>query len=97
MQTDLVLAPLPAKRALWEAPDELAWKAERDKETLPRCAFALTTTGDLVRLEEDILNGGHGSMVYQVESGNAGMNWEEWCSGMDSFGGLILLAASMVG
>lgn len=25
LQSDLVLAPLPAKKALWDAPDELAW------------------------------------------------------------------------
>lgn len=25
LQSDLVLAPLPSPRALWEAPDEFAW------------------------------------------------------------------------
>jgi hypothetical protein len=30
------------------------------------------------------------------DKGTSGENWEEWCSGMDGFGGLIMLAASMI-
>lgn len=28
---------------------------------------------------------------------DGGGNWEEWSSGMDGFGGLVMLAASLVG
>ncbi|KAL5426956.1 hypothetical protein PMIN04_001679 [Paraphaeosphaeria minitans] len=97
LQSDLVLAPLPAKRSLWEAPDEFAWKAERDKQSLPRCAFGLATSGELVRLDEMDLYGGYGKITKQQDHRTSDQNWEEWCSGMDSFGGLVMLAASLVG
>ncbi|KAL2828793.1 hypothetical protein BJY01DRAFT_128821 [Aspergillus pseudoustus] len=48
---DLVLAPLPAKKQLWEAPDRLAWKQEVDREPGVRTAFGLAVTGELVRFE----------------------------------------------
>lgn len=97
LQSDLVLAPLPAKKALWDAPDEFAWKAERDKQSVPRTAFGLATNGELVRLDEMDLYGGYGTITTKQDHRTSDQNWEEWCSGMDTFGGLVMLAASLVG
>lgn len=63
--TGLILAPLPARKQLWEANDEIAWKVETDRESKsgPRTdttetflssqstAFGLATNGELVSLD----------------------------------------------
>jgi hypothetical protein len=61
--TGLVLAPLPARKRLWEANDEIAWKLETDRDSKPGpCAhttdtsfssttFGLATNGELVSLD----------------------------------------------
>lgn len=72
-------------------------KAERDKESLPRSAFGLTTTGGMVRLDEMDLHGGYGTIDPREEISTSEQNWEEWLSGIDAFGGLIVLAASLIG
>ena len=101
-QNGLLLASLPAKKQLWEASDELVWKAESKGEAgaLPT-AFGLGANGDLVRLNEGRLYCGDAPVLRPQpldERTRAGStaNWEEWCSGMDGFGGLVMLAASLV-
>ncbi|KAL6717690.1 hypothetical protein ACLMJK_005605 [Lecanora helva] len=100
--TDLILAPLPAAKQIWESPNSSTWKSECDKggpdlHTL----YGLAADGELVRLDEGqaycygiVLPPG------SVDKGGAGrrnVGWEEWCKGMDGFGGLVMLAASLVG
>ena len=95
LQSDLVLAPLPAKKQLWEATDEVAWKAESQGQT----SFALAADGGLVKLDEGQMHCSNG--VYQYKSLDSrtptSAAWEEWCSGMDGFGGLVMLAVSLIG
>src|ERR1700761_9462697 len=97
LQTDLVLAPLPAKKQLWEAGDELAWKTENEK-ALDQSTFGLAADGELVRLDEGQQYCGDAVLFREsldsVTSSRSTANWEEWCSGMDGLGGLIMLAAS---
>jgi hypothetical protein len=106
----LIIAPLPAKKQLWEARDETTWKAqsERDDGAQQRHAFALATTGELVKLPvqqgPDICRGGVEVLqfLHRVHDGDvsplgSAANWDEWCSGMDGLGGLIMLAASLTG
>lgn len=62
-QTGLVLAPLPARKQLWEANDEIAWKMETDRDRKPgshtdtaenslsSTVFGLSTNGELVNLD----------------------------------------------
>lgn len=64
-ETGLVLAPLPARKQLWEANDEIAWKMETDRDIQqdPRTdtiqshcsssppAFGLAMNGELVSLD----------------------------------------------
>ncbi|KAL2868591.1 Zn(II)2Cys6 transcription factor domain-containing protein [Aspergillus lucknowensis] len=105
---DLALAPLPAKKQLWEAPDSATWKTETEREPGARTAFGLTATGELVKLEQ-VLEGAqavilerhedlllHRSLDHEGMLRRSKVDWEEWCEGMDGFGGIVLLVASLV-
>ena len=101
LQTDLVLAPLPAKKQLWEAGDEFRWQAECESEGGVETIFALAANGDLVKVDVCELHRNDTILVHRPldgrkRSGITG-NWEEWCSGIDGFGNLIMLAASLLG
>lgn len=101
LQTDLILAPLPEKKQLWEAGDEFVWKAESEKEPSVQTAFALAANGELVKLGEGQLHRSETVLLYKSLNfetlSRSTANWEEWCSGMDAFGGLVMLAASLIG
>ena len=97
MHPSIILAPLPSKKQLWEASDELSFKVESEKETgREKSAFALAGDGELVRIrgEEEALHC-QGEMV--VGEGREVADWAEWCAGMDGLGGLVMLVASLVG
>ena len=99
-ETDLILAPLPAKKQLWEAGDELAWKAKSEREPGVRTIFGLAGDGELVRLDESQPDRNDAtplneSLDYQTPLRSAA-NWEEWCAGMDGLGGLVMLAAALM-
>lgn len=100
LQPDLLLAPLPAKRQLWEAGDAFSWKAERKRELGVRSAFGLATNGELVSVDESQLYCGDAVLRHPSLDDSAPSritaNWEEWCAGMDGFGGLIMLTASLI-
>ncbi|KAL4751640.1 hypothetical protein BDW72DRAFT_173411 [Aspergillus terricola var. indicus] len=99
LPTDLALAPLPAKKPLWEANDWIEWKTELQKEPrIQQTAFGLAATGELVRLDKAHGRSGpisHLALDAETVSRSAA-SWEEWCSGMDGFGALVMLAASSV-
>jgi hypothetical protein len=99
-QSDLILAPLPAKKQLWEASDEFVWKTESERDPEVHTTFGLATNGDLVKLEEarPYCNDALLSHKYlnTMAPSRTTANWEEWCSGMDGFGGLVMLAASLI-
>ncbi|KAF2636950.1 hypothetical protein P280DRAFT_408318 [Massarina eburnea CBS 473.64] len=102
LQSDLILAPLPGRKHLWEAKDEATWDTERERDSNMMDAFALAASGDLVKLNEGQAFCGDALLYYKnsdtsnVRERNLA-NWDEWCSGMDGFGGLVMLAASLVG
>ncbi|KAI5927536.1 hypothetical protein F4810DRAFT_269294 [Camillea tinctor] len=101
LPADLVLAPLPAKRQLWEAGDEFAWKAESQKEPGIQVSFGLAADGEVVRLDESRLSCNDAWLSYQSSDARTAAprstaSWEEWCSGIDGLGGLVMLAASLV-
>lgn len=100
LQTDLILAPLPAKKQLWEASDEAVWKAESEREPGAQAAFGLAATGELVKLNEGQLYCSDAVLLYKPLDAKipsrSTAHWEEWCSGMDGFGGLVMLAASLI-
>ena len=102
MPDDFILAPLPARKQLWEAADEFSWEAESHKEPGAQAAFALAADGEVVRLAEDRLSCCDAWLPFETSSAGSGgqptdvANWEEWCSGMDGFGSLVMLAASFM-
>ena len=95
----LILAPLPGKKQLWEAGDELVWKTESEREPGVRTAFGLAADGKLVTLDEDNLYCSDTMLLHKFANARSPSRstakWEEWCSGMDGFGGLVMLAASL--
>ncbi|KAF3766647.1 hypothetical protein M406DRAFT_321284 [Cryphonectria parasitica EP155] len=100
LPSGLVLAPLPARRQLWEAADGFAWKTESQKEPGLQISFGLARDGELVKVDEGRLSCSDAWLSH--DSGDAEnlsrsiANWEDWCSGMDAFGGLVMLAASLI-
>jgi hypothetical protein len=99
-QRDLILAPLPAKRQLWEASDEFVWKAESERDPEAQTAFGLATNGELVKLDESQLYCNDAALLHRsLDAGTLSRstaNWQDWCSGIDGFGGLVMLAASLI-
>ncbi|KAI5360705.1 hypothetical protein Slin15195_G086210 [Septoria linicola] len=99
--SDLILAPLPARKLLWEATEEQYESHMRSQEV--DYAYAMAKTGGLVRLTDvtssPLLD--HTELTYEYEMLGAATtrgtaSWEEWLADMDGFGGLIVLAASMM-
>jgi hypothetical protein len=100
LQTDLILAPLPAKKQLWEAGDEIVWKTESETDLSAQTAFGLAANGKLVKLDKGQLYCSDGMLLQKSMDTRTTLrsiaSWEEWCSGMDGFGGLVMLAASLI-
>jgi len=100
LQTDLILAPLPARKQLWEARNEFVWKTESKKDPGAQADFGLTANGELVKMDDGQLYCSDGVLLYKPldarTPSESSDNWEEWCSGMDGFGGLVMLAASLI-
>ncbi|KAB8234263.1 Zn(II)2Cys6 transcription factor domain-containing protein [Aspergillus alliaceus] len=100
LPTHLILAPLPARKQLWEAGNESAWRAESDREPGVQTAFGLAADGELVKLDDGHLYSNHAVLIQKSSDARAlpksTIGWEEWCSGMDGFGGLVMLTASMI-
>jgi hypothetical protein len=113
-ESQLLLAPLPAKKMLWEAADEASWRREWSESDAEEAQvdFGLAANGELVKLLPVQQQGRVVDYCYdpglavhvgkQPGDGSGGSlwsvaRWDEWCAGMDEFGGLVMLAASMVG
>nr|BAZ95827.1 transcription factor, DNA binding domain cpaE [Curvularia pallescens] len=107
MPSEFVIAPLPAKRQLWEAKNAEEWKLQSQKEIREQVSYALAVDGKIVRLNQRRLSCRDAWLPYtpsneetasrdqEVGNSSSATWWAEWCSGMDSMGGLIMLAASM--
>jgi len=107
MPTEFVVAPLPARRQLWEARDAEEWQRQRQNELREEASFALAVDGEIVKLDQRRLscrdawlpyipsNDEITSQIHTSRASRSAACWTEWCSGMDSMGGLIMLTASM--
>jgi hypothetical protein len=100
MPTDLILAPLPARKQLWEAGDEFAWRAESQREPGIQVSFGLAADGNIVKLDESRFSCSdvwllHHSSDSRTPSRSTA-SWEEWCTGADGLGALVMLAASLI-
>jgi len=108
LNSGLVIAPLPGKRQLWQASDEHAWKAECERDPEYQIRYALSSDGDLVKLDQETVQPTSSDMVQhhgqwhynqwndRPTTTRTVVDWKEWCSGMDDFGGLVMLAASFL-
>lgn len=77
------------------------WNAELQRNPgAHTAAFGLAADGEIIRMDEELLSCNGGRLSYQsLDHGTPARTtarWEEWCSGMDGFGGLVMLAASLV-
>jgi hypothetical protein len=101
LQKDLVIAPLPAKKQIWETGNERGWEEVAKRDDGFQKTLALTADGELVQLEDGQLYCSNGVMRYRIPHGASPTpnttDWEQWYSGMDGFGSLIMLAASLIG
>jgi hypothetical protein len=107
MPAEFVIAPLPAKRQLWEAKNAEEWKLQSQKEVREQVSYALAVDGEIVKLNQRRLSCRDAWLPYspfdeetasqdhERRTSSSATWWPEWCSGMDSMGGLIMLAASM--
>ncbi|KAH7034793.1 uncharacterized protein B0I36DRAFT_381648 [Microdochium trichocladiopsis] len=99
----LVLSLLPASKQLWEAGDARQWMSERLKMTMKTGSRGAIEYG--IALNGDLVNLSSGAALSRSDDreSEAGArrwpkaDWEEWLAGMDGFGGLVTLAASMAG
>jgi hypothetical protein len=107
MPSEFVIAPLPARRQLWEARHAQEWQLQSQREPRGQVSYALAADGEIVKLDQCRLSCRDAWLPYAPSSeeisspnrasslGRSGEWWAEWCSGMDGMGGLVMLAASM--
>lgn len=98
--------PLPASKLLWEAPNSSVWRSEVEAGTKSNGIFGLMANGQLMRLERSSRSEMDEQMIqnpmdwprrdYSDEVWKAGENWTDWAAGMDGYGYLIMIAASLV-
>jgi hypothetical protein len=91
-----LLAPLPARKQLWEAPDAQSWMVEKSRDGAELSVFGVLTGGQMVRLQEQqIVMPDEVGFPSGVEEEESAKNWQEWCAGMDGLGALVTLATSL--
>lgn len=100
--TGFLIAPLPAQKRLWDASDEMRWKLEKEKDSSKgQTVVALTASGELIEVNQTQIPQ-CGRFIRLPNTAGVGPNlynkvsWDEWCSGMDGLGGLIMLASALV-
>ena len=91
----LILPTLPARKQLWEADTAAKWMTEIERDLGAQTDYGMAVNGDLIKIRQTYGNevAGYGGGLPSRQKAD----WEEWFSGMDSFGGLVMLAASLVG
>lgn len=94
------IAPLPAKKHLWDARDEHDWLREKSKEVDADQVFGLKVSGRMAKLSPFgvVQEAQMGVMLAQPREPTADESeehWKEWCSGMDDLRALIMLAATL--
>ncbi|KAH7111801.1 hypothetical protein B0J11DRAFT_512049 [Dendryphion nanum] len=90
-----LLAPLPARKQLWEAPTEELWVREKSGDPSMLKVFGVMVNGQMVKLSEfQALQKGEMIRLGSGECTDSSENWKEWCSGMDALGALVMLVTS---
>ncbi|KAH7109300.1 hypothetical protein B0J11DRAFT_238050 [Dendryphion nanum] len=97
LPSGFILSPLPAKKQLWEAPSEESWNECKICDPNLLKSFGVLSNGNMVELDEYRTLPG-GEIVLSDpgrERADNGENWQEWCSGMDGLGSLVMLVTSL--
>jgi hypothetical protein len=92
-----LLAPLPARKQLWEAPNADTRMLERCRDTdgFPT-VFRILNNLQMVKLPDfKSLQNGQTFVVRPEEGAQSGRNCQERCSGMDGLLSLVMLAATL--
>lgn len=95
MQPGLLLAPLPARKQLWEAGGEEQWMNQVRKTPSMNTGFGLAMNGDLLALDEYQMKLLSMQSVEPWTGSSSKEIWDEWSAGMDGLGTLVMLAASL--
>jgi hypothetical protein len=77
--------PLPSKKTLWEANNEMDWQSEYDHRHEEPMYHRMTPKGDIVGLQQT---------PYGVQSRD--VSWQEWNATQDGSGILIYLAQQVI-
>jgi hypothetical protein len=95
--------PLPASKLLWEARNAKIWRTEVETWDKSNEIFGLMRDGQLVRLvqpprygEDRKTSANTLGDTYHGQVWEAGESWIDWVAGMDAFGYLVMIAASLV-
>jgi hypothetical protein len=97
LHDEFILAPLPARKQLWETQDETMWIIERSRDVMGSKLFGVLRNGDMIKVtdHQSVLGGDFAAAGILDTPGESAANWQEWCAGMDGLGALIMLAASL--
>lgn len=97
MTDGFILAPLPAQKQLWEARNEYEWMMAKKQDTRGDNVFGIKVGGRMAKVIPcPMLDEGQGvSLAHVPDDVQSSANWQEWCSGMDGLGALVMLAASL--
>jgi hypothetical protein len=91
-----VISPLPARKQLWEAPDETMWTLETCRNIKGSTVFGLMTDGIMIKLDRYQSTMDLEAILAQpARWAESSANWQEWCSSMDGLGTLIMLVATL--
>jgi len=80
-----IMCPLPTKKVLWEARDASSWRVEFDATLKERELFGVSTDGQLTKMQ-----------IGSEGISTTASDWGKWYAEMDSFGTLIMIAASLL-
>jgi hypothetical protein len=97
---DFLLAPLPAHKQLWKSSsNETQWMLGKSRDFKSHSAFGIKTNGQMVKLDGRVTvmesNVFLSVQPKELDERVSSANWQDWCSGMDELGALIMLAASL--
>lgn len=92
-----LISPLPSHKQLWEARDETEWAARKGLGSHSETTYGIRPGGRMGKLQTNsvILSTISELSWEQPTESESNIHWQEWSSGMDGLGALIMLAASL--
>lgn len=93
-----LLAPLPAKKQLWQARDSLSWHVEKKREGASDDVSGIKIGGLMARFRQVVETREIQAVMVlahlqEPTESESDAHWTDWCLGMDGLGALVMLAA----